>query len=481
MSSSRRGGGGRGSRRSRSRSRSLSPFSVAYENWSRFKQAEKVMLDTLNRKRDIFDKRPEDHPDYPAEWKDFWEMRYRELTAQGKDSDNYDYKSEWIPHWGKRVNELFRLELEDKTEDILRRFGLRNADEPLRGDFAPPPMIEEDPPFAGDFRGSFRGHGPDAVDPWTREHEFRGGRRSPSPMGMGMGYPQHGGRYSRSRSRSPPDHRGRGRRSRSPSWNTDRLSSITDVVNRGRRRRSRSIASVDSITSEEEAELRGPVRIIPVLRRLADLGDVLGSLAPQISATIGRCLTLEECRPGASNILLEDADMACVMDMVREKLTGQLSAGFLEVHFLHPVRIALRHLSRLLEASTKKRPLVPPKLAPPSNPLEEAKNKFKKMVAEQMAEILMQKGGKNVSEFDLRKLVYLTIKDTELDDGTLEMPIKKPSMAETLASFGFTVILRIYPNPPSYFYVYYFYTLLEYEPSCEECFRAWILLCQCKL
>ena len=106
-SGSRRGGGGRG-RRSRSRSRSLSPFSAAHENWSRFRQAEKVMLDTLNRKRDIFDKRPEDHPDYPAEWKDFWEMRYRELTAQGKDSDNYDYKSEWIPHWGKRVNELFR-------------------------------------------------------------------------------------------------------------------------------------------------------------------------------------------------------------------------------------------------------------------------------------------------------------------------------------------------------------------------------------
>lgn len=444
MSSSRRGGGGRGSRRSRSRSRSLSPFSVAYENWSRFKQAEKVMLDTLNRKRDIFDKRPEDHPDYPAEWKDFWEMRYRELTAQGKDSDNYDYKSEWIPHWGKRVNELFRIELEDKTEDLLRRFGLRNADEPLRGDFAPPPMIAEEPPFGGDFRGSFRGHGPDAVDPWMRDNEFRGGRRSPSPMAMG--YPQHGGRYSRSRSRSPPDHRGRGRRS--PSWNTDRLSSITDVVNRGRRRRSRSIGSVDSITSEEEAELRGPVRIIPVLRRLADLGDVLGSLAPQISATIGRCLTLEECRPGASNILLEDADMACVMDMVREKLTGQLSAGFLEVHFLHPVRVALRHLTRLLDASTKKRPLVPPKLAPPSNPMEEARNKFKKMVAEQMAEILVQKGGKNISEFDLRKLVYLTIKDTELDDGTLEMPTKKPSMAETLAAFGFTVIPESTVFPP---------------------------------
>jgi hypothetical protein len=47
--------------------------------------------------------------------------RYRELTAQGKDADSYDYKSEWIPHWGKRVSELFRIEMEDKTEDLLRR------------------------------------------------------------------------------------------------------------------------------------------------------------------------------------------------------------------------------------------------------------------------------------------------------------------------------------------------------------------------
>ena len=423
----------------------MSPFSVAYDNWTRFKQAERVMLDTLNRKRDIFDKRPEDHPDYPAEWKDFWEMRYRELTAQGKDADNYDYKSEWIPHWGKRVNELFRIELEDKTDDLLNRFRLRSPVEPQRSDFAaPPPMMEESSPFGGG--GGFRGLGPDAVDPWMREQEFRG-RRSPSPLPMG--YPQHGGgggggggRYSRSR--SPPDrdrhHGHRGRRSRSPSWNTDRFSSITDVVDRGGRRRSRS---VDSFTSEEELELRGPVRIIPVLRRLGDLGDVLGSLAPQMSVTIGRCLALEECRPGASNILLEDADVACVMDMVREKLTGLLSAGFLEAQFLHPVRVALRHLARFLDAATKKRPLVPPKLALPSNPALEARTKFKKMVAEQMAEILVQKGGKNIAEFDLRMLVYLTIKDTELDDGTLEMPVKKPSMAETLASFGFTVRLLL--------------------------------------
>jgi hypothetical protein len=45
------------------------------ENWIKFKQAEKVMLQTLGRKKEIYDKRPEDHPAYPAEWKEFWESR----------------------------------------------------------------------------------------------------------------------------------------------------------------------------------------------------------------------------------------------------------------------------------------------------------------------------------------------------------------------------------------------------------------------
>lgn len=59
-----------------------------------------------------------------------------------------------------------------------------------------------------------------------------------------------------------------------------RFSSITDVENRMRRQG--RATSVDSITSQEEAELRGPVRIIPVLRRLGELSDVLGSLGPQV-------------------------------------------------------------------------------------------------------------------------------------------------------------------------------------------------------
>jgi hypothetical protein len=106
--------------------------------------------------------------------------------------------------------------------------------------------------------------------------------------------------------------------------------------------------------------------------------------------------------------------------------------------------------------SFRKRPLVPPKLALPSNPVEEAKTKFKKVVAEQMSELLIQKGCQNISDFDLQMFVYTVIQGTELDDGTLQEPRKeqpKPpaapaanssSLGNMLAAFGFTVRLFVF-------------------------------------
>ena len=94
-----------------------------------------VMLDGVQRKREIYDKRPEDHPDYPEEWRLFWEKRYKELQAQGKDADNHDYKTEWIPYWGKRVQEIYEAETKVKTESMLHKYELKSPNEPKKEDF----------------------------------------------------------------------------------------------------------------------------------------------------------------------------------------------------------------------------------------------------------------------------------------------------------------------------------------------------------
>ena len=103
------------------------------------------MLSGLERKRDIYDKRPEDHPNYPEEWKQFWERRYKELQAAGQDADNHDYKTEWIPFWSRRAAEIHDDEVKSKTQELLMQFTLLSEDEPKRGDFAnkePSPKLQ---------------------------------------------------------------------------------------------------------------------------------------------------------------------------------------------------------------------------------------------------------------------------------------------------------------------------------------------------
>ncbi len=69
------------------------------------------------------------------EWRLFWEKRYKELQAQGKDADNHDYKTEWIPFWGKRVQEIYEAEIKVKTESMLHKYELHSANEPKKDDF----------------------------------------------------------------------------------------------------------------------------------------------------------------------------------------------------------------------------------------------------------------------------------------------------------------------------------------------------------
>ena len=71
------------------------------------------------------------------------------------------------------------------------------------------------------------------------------------------------------------------------------------------------------------------VPIMTGLRLLTALEDLLGSLGPQINAMMGRAISLDNNRIGASNALLEDPDVAAILEMTKEKLAGQIVAGMI--------------------------------------------------------------------------------------------------------------------------------------------------------
>ena len=351
----------------------------------------KVMLDGLERKRDIYDKRPEDHPNYPEEWKLFWERRYKELQSQGQDPDHYNYKADWIPFWGKRANEIYEDELKSKTQELLMTFALLTRDEPKRSDFAssyhkPSPVKDNDLMIV----------------------EERPRRRS----------------RSRSRSRS---HRYRGRRSRSPptrSRSPGRFrSSYSPGYDRYNERERSSTALSPSFSNE-------PPQLMTALRVVTALEDLLGSLAPQIDVVMTRAIALENKQDGTSNLLLEDPDIAAVLQMTKEKLSGQILAGLLDHQKELAVRSCVDKLNILLQCATKKRPSHPPDLLA-VDPKADDKSKFKAMFAEQLAKVLIQKDMEKISEYALHCLVYEIAKTTELDDGTLCPPPDEPPKEPT--------------------------------------------------
>ena len=91
--------------------------------------------------------------------------------------------------------------------------------------------------------------------------------------------------------------------------------------------------------------------------------------------------------------------------------------------------MAVSHISVLLRSATKKRPLEPPNLVTPVKVADE-KAKTKRMVAEEMAKILVQRGMENISEYDLkvrkkeeRNSLYFYLKFSHLIEHTSKFGI----------------------------------------------------------
>ncbi|XP_063829415.1 uncharacterized protein LOC135078792 [Ostrinia nubilalis] len=157
------------------------------------------------------EKNPEKHPLYPEEWKKFWNRRYKEIQAEGKDPSKHDFKPEWIKYWTVRMKQLHEDELRCIVTEIYRKMCLPLPD-------AEPAAKPPDAAHRSERSAEPRRRSPDprerrrtperrrSPDPRRRSPEHR--RRSPpdmrrrSPPDM--------------RRRSPPDMRRRSPRHRTP-------------------------------------------------------------------------------------------------------------------------------------------------------------------------------------------------------------------------------------------------------------------------
>ncbi|CAH0563320.1 unnamed protein product [Brassicogethes aeneus] len=96
-----------------------------------FKKLSKAIENDMGKSLLHHEKNPEKHPQYNDEWKKFWNKRYKELQAEGKDAANFDFKPEWIQFWNKRMIELHQEEIKLRKDALRKRLGLPEEPAPI--------------------------------------------------------------------------------------------------------------------------------------------------------------------------------------------------------------------------------------------------------------------------------------------------------------------------------------------------------------
>lgn len=98
--------------------------------WEKFRCMLELQLKALRDETETYETNPEKHPDYPDEWKQFWNRRYKQLQEEKKcDPNLYDYKPEWISYWKDRRIELFNIAVNKIKKDLKEKFKLGDEDE----------------------------------------------------------------------------------------------------------------------------------------------------------------------------------------------------------------------------------------------------------------------------------------------------------------------------------------------------------------
>ncbi|XP_060523049.1 uncharacterized protein CG7065-like isoform X2 [Cylas formicarius] len=101
------------------------------EKIEELKRLSKAIETDMERTLKNHERNPEKHPRYNDEWKKFWNRRYKELQAQGKDAAKHDFKPEWIDFWGKKMLEMHRDELKARKDGLRKRLGLPDEVAPV--------------------------------------------------------------------------------------------------------------------------------------------------------------------------------------------------------------------------------------------------------------------------------------------------------------------------------------------------------------
>lgn len=314
--------------RSRTRSRSRSPEPLRErDKWDKYREQIRRAEETLDRALKFHEKNPEKHPSYPDEWKKFWNRRYKELQAEGKDPSKHDFKPEWIEFWNKRMREIHNEQLQQRKEEIRKRLELPEDKPPEK--WIPSSRRDRSPKRSrhrveSDDEVEYVGTKTIKTDYYDR-HDIRERDYAYSSYIRGRGSMYRSTYYPRG---IPP--RTRPIHYATPYPVTDKSPSPIP----------------DEVLTED-------LEVVGLLRLLTALEGQLGSLGPKIVSLLSKALAAEKAKPNSAEELLYDEEVSVLFETVKEKLKGQLFAGMIEKMAITPTKTAIQNIAQLLHKATE--------------------------------------------------------------------------------------------------------------------------------
>ncbi|XP_066907915.1 uncharacterized protein CG7065 [Halyomorpha halys] len=323
----------------------------------------------MDNKLKYFRERPEKHPQYSEEWKNFWNRRYKEIQQSGKDPNSYDFKPEWIIFWDERMKKLHEDELIAKKEELksLLPEEEKGPSSDLQ-DISPPTPESQKDITVDDIKNTWKAlTGSDIKAPHKQ--------RSPS------------------QERKSPV-----RRSPSPWEQENRMS--------------------HSQPGKVKHAWDAAPPIVHCLRMLSVLEQQLGSLGPKALELLSKALSMEKSKNKESMTLLHDEEIHIFFETVKEKIRGQLIAGVVVRYLVNSCRSVINTIESMLAAYPPKPKqaapptpaVVPPAIIQPEPVKVAGVGMVNKMaVAQQIAEALVAQGRTDVSQQELEELINAVV------------------------------------------------------------------------
>lgn len=373
-----------------------------------------------------FEKSPEKHPLYSDEWKAFWSRRYKELIAQGKDANGHDYKPEWIKFWTQRMRDLFDKDIEKIKKDFQKKLGLTaEAVKKIESSSVPQRSSRR----SNSPRSSrIRKFSESPIRISDDSDDDRSRRSEPRRKVFRSDHAQRSEERSRSRfSEDSPYSRHSGYRSKDTYDST-----YYSRLEQERNNRSKS-KEVDDVN----------VNVVSVCRLLSALESELGLLATNVIDLLGKAVALEKLKPNSADQLLSSSENCNVLETVKEKLKGVLTANLISSNKTVAVKRAIQNIATLLHEANVNRPLnnIDSFDDVAIDPVANAKLEIAKVISAS----LLEQGRTNVSAEELEALVESFMESAE--DQEPEVKIEKTENVKSSPIVKSIVVKEREPAP----------------------------------